>query len=269
MKVFIAILAFYMLSSGSAYAALSVLPENMRYNQPQKIYVDRVKETKSSQQREEKRDTVSAIGKQLDLYSEIERLRTENRELQKIRNPRPHVIEVPLSVRSLDEIHGTILNSSIVTSGSSEITIFSGASSGPLKNAKFDCTGHVEGQRVKAYCSRIILQDREIEAKILVRDGFDGAASIKPDKIWTGEEEEFLKMGFATFAGALFDSAKGRSRTAIGDTENQDAKNRTLDGLFGVAEQGQRQSQRNLQQIQTVAVLNSGKRVVLQFLEAF
>lgn len=269
MKTYLLLIYFGTLVSNHANANLSELPESMRYNQPQKIFIDRVTEKNSAQLRDNQVDAVSNVSKNLDLYSELERLRSENKKLKKNKNPKPHILEIPLTVRALDEISGSILNSSIVTAGSSEMIIYSGVKDGPLKNAKFDCTGQVEGQRVKAYCSRIILQDREIEARILVRDGFDGAASIKPDNIWTGEEEEFLKMGFATFAGALFDSAKNRSRTVIGDTENQDAKNRTLDGLFSVADQSQRQANSRRQGLQTVAVLNSGKEVILQFLEGF
>lgn len=266
-KVILALLPFV----STAWAQLSILPESKRYNQPQRIIVDRVSEVQSGNRRhtESRPVNLENINRQLELLEEIERLKKEKHEIAKIRNPRPHIVEIPISVRTLDEFKGFILNSSLVTNTPSEITIYSGIKTGPLRNAKFDCRGQMEGYRVKAYCTRAILQDRGIDVKILVRDGVDGAASIKPSKVWTGEEEEFLKMGFSTFAAALFDSAKSRSRTIVGDSENHNSKNRTLDGLFGVADQGRQRAEKGLNSIQTVGVINSGTEVVLQVLEGF
>lgn len=248
--------------TGLAEELIKLLPDSKRYNQPQKIYIDSVQEVRSATSR-----TTDVKIIREDHSKEIERLKRENLKLRGTGKSNPIVINLPTKIRPLDEFKGVILNSTLVTSYDSEVVVVSSEKKGPLKGAKLDCTARLQGSRIKAYCTRAIYPNREIETKILLRDFTDGADVILPKKIWTSEESDFVKLGFSTFAAALFDSAKERSVTAIGDTENASSKNRTLDGLFGVADMGRRNTEKGLNEIKMAAVIESGTPVLIQFLE--
>lgn len=207
---------------------------------------------------------------QRDAYILMQQLNQANeriRELTTKRGPIPHIVERNFSIMPLDEFRGIILNSALISNYSSEITVHSVEPNGPLQGATLDCSGSMLRKRIKVYCSRIIWRNDVKDIHAILRDGVDGVDAIKADEVWTGEEAEFLKASFATLAGGIFDSAKGRSRTDIGDVENAEAKNRVLGGLISVADENTQRSMRRTQQQEIVGVLEAGKMVTIQFLE--
>lgn len=239
--------------------ALNVLPEDERYGnekvieKERVIYRDRVRERMAAQKKK---------------HTAVKPTERKVRKKTTRVSASPIIIERKSEIRSLDRFNGEIPDSALVTGSGSEIIVVSSEKKGPLQDAKLKCQAGIDGLRVKIYCNKVIFPDREFSAKVLVRDGFDGASSVKADKVWTGEEQGFLKSAFATFSGAFFDSAKSRSETDFGEVPNSNSRNRVLDGLFDVAGDVSDKTAREANRIKTVAVLDAGRKVKIQFLEA-
>lgn len=179
----------------------------------------------------------------------------------------PIVLERKINIKTLDTFKGFLPDSLILTSTPSELVVKSIETDGPLSETKLRCLGSVVLQRAKIYCDLMVNADKEVRVKVLIREDHDGSSTLLPDKYYTGEEARFIKQSFsAMFAGAM-DASKERVLTDRGQEDLVNSKNKIYEGLFGVGQNAQRELRNESGNVEIVAVVNSGRRVRIEFLE--
>lgn len=133
-----------------------------------------------------------------------------------------------------------------------------------LDNAEIRCLGHSFEKRVPAHCDLMVLDGKEFQVDVDIWD-LDGAEGIIADYYYSGEEKTFLTSSFASFLQGVLDVAKDRITTPFGEVERNNAKNKVLGGLVGVAgnvrEKVAESGEKNL----TISYVNSGKEVLAFF----
>jgi hypothetical protein len=179
----------------------------------------------------------------------------------------PIVIENYHKIKTLDSYSGILRDSLILTQSPSEVVIYADEKGGLLSDSKLRCKGGVFIQRVKIYCDLLVTTDKEFPVKVLIREKVDGASTLVPDKFYTGEEARFIKQSFASFFGGVMDASKDRSMTLNGEKELVNAKNKVYDGLFAIADNTESSLKKETSDVQVAAVVNSGREVIIEFLE--
>lgn len=170
-------------------------------------------------------------------------------------------------INSLDRFPGVILDSEPISNVISETTVLLSVTSGPLESAKLDCRSTLQGKRVKTICSRLILKNGdEHSVDVLVRDGIDGASTIKPHKVWTPERDEFFKGLWSTIASVVADTSKDRRETELAEYEEISLKNKSLDAAGEVAKDLTVDSLRKSRSQAPVAIIESSTKVIIEFI---
>ncbi len=255
---------FLFLLSNNAYP-VSFLDEksdtSVKTTKKEKIITDKISRKSSGRKKLSSGEFTDELSKRNQLYdSQI------SKKMDAFYS-QPIVIENFHRIRSLDIFNGVLNDSLVLTDSPSEVIVTSKENGGPLADSKLRCKGSVFLQRVKIYCDLLVTQSREIPVRVLIREKFDGASTILPDKFYTGEEARFIKQSFASFFGGVIDGSKDRALTLSGEQEIVNSKNKVYDGLFSVADNAAGELKREANTVQVAAVVNSGREVRIEFLE--
>jgi len=167
-------------------------------------------------------------------------------------------------VTALTRVKGVLLNSVLAMNVKPSKFIVRLKGEEDLENAEIRCLGYSFEKRVPANCDLMVLDGREFQVDVDIWD-LDGAEGMIADYYYSGEEKTFLTSSFASFLQGVLEVAKDRITTPFGEVERNNAKNKVLGGLVGVAgnvrEKVAESGEKNL----TISYVNSGKEVLAFF----
>lgn len=168
-------------------------------------------------------------------------------------------------VTALTRIKGTVLNSILAMNVKpSKFIVRLGDDNELLEGAEIRCLGYSFQKRVPAHCNLLVLDDEEFQVDVDIWD-LDGAEGVIADYYYSGEEKAFLTSSFASFLQGVLDVAKDRITTPFGEVTRNNAKNKVMGGLMGVAGNVKDKIQESGEKNLSIAYVNSGKDVLVFF----
>jgi hypothetical protein len=171
----------------------------------------------------------------------------------------------PEKVIALSRIQGVVLNSILAMNVKpSKFIVRLGDDNELLEGAEIRCSGYSFEKRVPAHCNLLVHEEREFEVDIDIWD-MDGAEGVIADYFYSGEEKAFLTSSFASFLQGVLDVAKDRVATPFGEITRNNAKNKVMGGLMGVASNVSKQVVDSGEKKLTISYVNSGKKVLVFF----
>ena len=96
----------------------------------------------------------------------------------------------------------------------------------------------------------------------------DGAEGVIADYFYSGEEKTFLTSSFASFLQGVLSVAQDRVSTPFGNVTRDNAKNKVMGGLMGVASNVRDKVENSGEKNLTISYVNSGKEVLVFFNES-
>lgn len=168
-------------------------------------------------------------------------------------------------ILALTRVHGVVLNSILaMNTHPSKFIVRLGDDNELLSMGELRCSGYCFEKRVPAKCDLLVIGEQEYQVDVDIWD-LDGAEGVIADYFYDGEEKAFLTSSFASFMQGVLDVGKDRITTPFGDTARDNAKNKVLGGLMGVADNVQKRiadsGEKNLQ----IAYIDSGKKILAFF----
>jgi len=167
-------------------------------------------------------------------------------------------------IMALTRVKGILLNSVLAMNVKPSKFIVRLKTDGELENAEIRCLGYSFEKRVPAQCDLMVLDGQEFKVDVDIWD-LDGAEGIIADYYYSGEEKTFLTSSFASFLQGVLDVAKDRITTPFGEVERNNAKNKVLGGLVGVAGNVRDKVAESGEKNLTISYVNSGKEVLAFF----
>lgn len=168
-------------------------------------------------------------------------------------------------IMALTRIRGIVLNSILAMNiKPSKFIIRIGSGDEFLEGGEIRCVGYSFQKRVPAHCNLLVLDEEEYEVDIDIWD-LDGAEGIIADYFYSGEEKSFLTSTFSSFFQGVLDAAKDRINTPFGMVGKNNAKNKVLNGLVGVASNVGAKVKGSAEKNMTISYINSGKEVIIFF----
>lgn len=168
-------------------------------------------------------------------------------------------------ISALTRLRGTLLNSVLAMNIRPAKFIVRIDSDLPeLESGELRCLGIGLDKRVPTKCDLLVLDGEEYPVDVEIWD-LDGAEGIISDYFYSGEEKSFLTSSLASFLQGTLDVAKDRISTPFGNVDQNNAKNRVLGGLIGIAENARKETSESGEQTLTISYINSGKEVLVFF----
>ena len=133
-----------------------------------------------------------------------------------------------------------------------------------ISGGEIRCVGYSFEKRVPAHCNLLVVDGEEYQIDVDIWD-LDGAEGIIADYFYSGEEKAFLTSSFASFLQGVLDVAKDRVTTPFGEVTRNNAKNKVLGGLVGVAGNVREKVAESGEKKLTISYVNSGKEVLVFF----
>lgn len=198
----------------------------------------------------------------------MEKLLEEDRKLAEIlkRQERNVIIRRKgEKIIALTRIKGIVLNSILAMNVKpSKFIVRLGDDNELLEGGEIRCLGYSFQKRVPAHCNLLVLNDEEYDVDIDIWD-LDGAEGVIADYFYSGEEKAFLTSSFASFLQGVLDVAQDRVSTPFGNVTRDNAKNKVMGGLMGVASNVREKVQESGEKDLTISYVNSGKEVLVFF----
>jgi len=168
-------------------------------------------------------------------------------------------------VIALTRIKGVVLNSILAMNVKpSKFIVRLSDDNELLEGGEIRCLGYSFQKRVPAHCNLLVLGDEEFDVDIDIWD-LDGAEGVIADYFYSGEEKAFLTSSFASFLQGVLDVAQDRVSTPFGNVTRNNAKNKVMGGLMGVASNVRDKVQESGEKNLTISYVNSGKEVLVFF----
>ncbi len=168
-------------------------------------------------------------------------------------------------VIALTRVKGVVLNSILAMNVKpSKFIVRLGNDNELLEGAEIRCLGYSFQKRVPAHCNLLVLNEQEFDVDINIWD-LDGAEGVIADYFYSGEEKAFLTSSFASFLQGVLDVAKERVATPFGEVTRNNAKNKVMGGLMGVAGNVRDKIEESGEKNLSIAYVNSGKEVLVFF----
>ena len=168
-------------------------------------------------------------------------------------------------IMALTRVRGLLLNSIVAMSiKPSQFVVRIDSDIEGIHGGEVRCQGHSFDRRVLASCDLLVVDDKEFKIDIDIW-GIDGAEGITADYFYSGEEKAFITSSFASFLEGVLDASKDRISTPFGETNRNNAKNKIMGGLMGVASNVRAKINQAGEQKITIAFINSGRKVLLFF----
>ena len=168
-------------------------------------------------------------------------------------------------VTALTRVHGVVLNSVLAMNTHPAKFIVRLSSDNELLSAgELRCQGYCFEKRIPARCDLLVMDDHEYQVDVDIWD-IDGAEGMIADYFYAGEEKAFLTSSFASFMQGVLDVGRDRITTPFGDTTRDNAKNKVLGGLMGVADNVQKKIADSGEKNLEIAYINSGKKILAFF----
>ena len=168
-------------------------------------------------------------------------------------------------VIALTRVKGIVLNSILAMNVKpSKFIVRLGDDNELLEGGEIRCLGYSFQKRVPAHCNLLVLNEEEFDVDIDIWD-IDGAEGVIADYFYSGEEKAFLTSSFASFLQGVLDVAKDRVSTPFGNVTRDNAKNKVMGGLMGVASNVREKVQESGEKNLTISYVNSGKEVLVFF----
>jgi len=168
-------------------------------------------------------------------------------------------------VIALTRVRGTLLNSVLAMNVKpSKFIVRLEGDQEELQGGEIRCLGYSFEKRVPAHCDLLVVDGEEFGIDVDIWD-LDGAEGIIADYYYSGEEKAFLTSSFASFLQGALDVAKDQVATPFGSITKNNAKNKVLGGLVGVAENARGKIAESGEQRLTISYINSGKEVLVFF----
>lgn len=223
------------------------------------------KESKQAKRVTKKRPAKQRSNRQEKL---LEQLLEEDKKLAEIlkRQERNVIVrKKDEKVIALTRVKGIVLNSILAMNiKPSKFIVRLGDDNELLEGAEIRCMGHSFQKRVPAHCNLLVLDDEEFAVDIDIWD-MDGAEGVIADYFYSGEEKAFLTSSFASFLQGVLDVAQDRVSTPFGNITRDNAKNKVMGGLMGVASNVSSKVQESGERKLTISYVNSGKEVLVFF----
>ena len=122
--------------------------------------------------------------------------------------------------------------------------------------------------RIIASCDRLITPEHEYMINVGLKD-LTKVDGIKPDHVYTGDEEAILGEGFSAIMGGIIDARKERVQTAVGFSETPTIKNAYLNGLLNAARTANQKSKEHTSETFVVLAVKDKKKVIIEFKKRF
>ncbi len=166
---------------------------------------------------------------------------------------------------ALTRVKGILLNSVLAMNVKpSKFIVRLSSDNSELEGGEIRCLGHSFEKRVPAHCNLLVLDEKEYQIDVDIWD-LDGAEGIIADYYYSGEEKTFLTSSFASFLEGVLDVAKDRVTTPFGEVTRNNAKNKVLGGLVGVAGNVKSKVSESGEKNLTISYVNSGKELLVFF----
>lgn len=168
-------------------------------------------------------------------------------------------------ITALTRVKGVVLNSILAMNVKpSKFIVKLKGEHEEIEGAEIRCVGYSFEKRVPAHCDLLVAGGKEFQVDIDIWD-LDGAEGIIADYYYLGEEKAFLTSSFASFLQGVLDVAKDRINTPFGQVTDNNAKNRVLNGIVGVASNVREKVAKSGEQNLSISYVNSGKEVLVFF----
>ncbi len=168
-------------------------------------------------------------------------------------------------ITALSRIKGVVLNSILAMNiKPSKFIVRLGDDNELLEGGEIRCLGYSFQKRVPAHCNLLVLNDEEFDVDIDIWD-LDGAEGVIADYFYSGEEKVFLTSSFSSFLQGVLDVAQDRVSTPFGNIARDNAKNKIMGGLMGVASNIRSKVEESGEKNLTISYVNSGKEVLVFF----
>ncbi|MDC1174645.1 hypothetical protein OAT67_04600 [Bacteriovoracaceae bacterium] len=171
-------------------------------------------------------------------------------------------------VTALTRVKGVVLNSILAMNVKpSKFIVRLSDDNELLEGGEIRCLGYSFEKRVPAHCNLLVLNDEEFKVDIDIWD-LDGAEGVIADYFYSGEEKTFLTSSFASFLQGVLNVAQDRVSTPFGNMTRDNAKNKVMGGLMGVASNIRDKVENSGEKNLTISYVNSGKEVLVFFNES-
>ena len=168
-------------------------------------------------------------------------------------------------IKALTRVRGVVLNSILAMNiKPTTFIVRLNTSDIDLEGGELRCQGMSFHKRVPAFCDLLVTDDSEFQVDVKIWD-VDGAEGIIADHFYSGEEKSFITSSFVSFFQGVLDAAKDRILTPFGDAERNNAKNKVLGGLMGVAGNANQKISESAEKNISIAFVNAGKEVLVFF----
>ena len=168
-------------------------------------------------------------------------------------------------ILALTRVPGLLLNSIVAMNiKPSQFVVKIDSNIEEIHGGEIRCLGHGFERRVLANCDLLVVDDQEFKVDLDIW-GIDGAEGITADYYHSGEEKAFISSSFASFLEGVLDSTKDRIMTPFGETNRNNAKNKIMGGLMGVAQNVRSKINQAGEQKLSISFVNSGKKVIIFF----
>lgn len=226
--------------------------------------IDKVKSVKAAPLRSGK----TRIGKS----KKVRRLEAEVKRLNKLRSFNPSFGTQYGSIATFERFKG-VIDGNIISSG--QPVDFKVDLKNSLKipsDSYLSCRGtnlaSKYNYRIIASCDRLITPNQEYKVSVGIKD-MNRVDGLKPDHVYTGDEEAVLGEGFSAIMSGIIDARKERVKTAVGFAEVPTLKNSILGGLVNAANMANQKAKDHTQNQVVVLAVKDKTEVVVEFKRRF
>ncbi len=167
-------------------------------------------------------------------------------------------------ITALSRMQGVLLNSVLAMNIKPSKFIVRINDDSDISGAELRCIGYSFEKRVPSKCDLLVIDDSEYKVDVDIWD-LDGAEGMIADYYYSGEEKAFLTSSFASFLGSTFEVAKGGINSPFGTFNQNNARNKILEGLSSVSKNAQNKIIESGEKNLTISYINSGKQVLVFF----
>jgi len=122
--------------------------------------------------------------------------------------------------------------------------------------------------RIVAKCKTLVTPSDEYDIDASLKD-IKSVVGLKPDFVYTGEEEAILGTGFSAIASGIIDASMDRTLTATGFATDPTLKNNLLNGFAEAARQATQKGQEHTENKTVVLAVETNTPVIVEFNRRF